>query len=50
MNGTVLKIAGLAASVIGAVASVVGGIVSGQQMKLEVAEQVAKAVQNVTNK
>lgn len=47
MNGTVLKIAGLAASVIGAIASVVGGIISGQQMELEVAKQVEEAVKNI---
>lgn len=43
---TLIKIIGLAATVVGAGATIVGDMVNEQKMKNEVASQVAKAVAN----
>lgn len=44
MNGTIIKVIGVAASVIGAVATIAGNWASEKQTDLKIAEKVAEAL------
>lgn len=50
MNGKVIKIIGIAASVVGAVATLVGGWAGDKQMDDKIAKKVADAIANSAGK
>lgn len=49
MNGKVIKVIGIAASVVGAVATLVGNWAGEKQQDAKIAEKVAEAIANSTN-